>query len=58
MIDVYDMNIIKMKALGAKEVHVESSFPLVAEGRIVSDVNAIVYKENLIIEISYHETQE
>lgn len=52
------MNIVKMKALGAKEVHIESSFPLVAEGRLVSDVEAMVYKENLIIEISCHETQE
>lgn len=52
------MNIIKMKVLGAKEVHIKSSFPLVAGGRLVSDVKAMVYKENLIIEISCHETQE
>lgn len=52
------MNIVKMKALGAKEVNIKSSFPILAEGRLVAGVQAIVYKGNLIIEISCHETNE
>ena len=52
------MNIVKMKALGAKEVHIKSSFPILAEGRLVAGMQAVIYKGNLVICINCYETNE